>query len=53
MDATAWWADMSRDNDLTIQGDRVLRYPSFVIRDQDHIAAQQIRVALRAAGWPG
>jgi hypothetical protein len=30
MEATAWWADMRRGNDLIISGLRVLRLPAFV-----------------------
>jgi hypothetical protein len=31
-DVAAWWADMKRQNDLWISGDRILRFPSWVIR---------------------
>ena len=46
MEATAWWADMHRANDLIISGVRVLRFPAFVVRDQPGVVAAQIRAAL-------
>lgn len=52
-EASAWWADMSRDNDLVIQGYRVLRFPAFAVRDHPEAVAAHIRTALRAAGWRG
>lgn len=48
MDAAAWWADMRRDNDLTISGYRVLRFPAFAVREHPHIVAAQIADALFA-----
>jgi very-short-patch-repair endonuclease len=50
MDARAWWADMQRDNDLTIDGYRVLRFPAFVVRDNPEAVAMQIAKALGQAG---
>jgi very-short-patch-repair endonuclease len=49
MEATAWWADMRRGNDLMISGLRVLRFPAFVVRDQPDVVAAQIRDALGRA----
>ena len=46
MEATAWWADMRRGNDLLISGLRVLRFPAFGVRDQPGVVAAQIREAL-------
>ena len=46
MEVAAWWADMRRDNDLTISGLRVLRFPAFAVRDQPGMVAAQIRSAL-------
>ena len=46
MEAAAWWDDMRRDNDLTISGYRVLRFPSFAVRDQPGAVANQIAAAL-------
>lgn len=53
MEAQAWWADMDRDNQLTIAGERVLRFPSFALREEQERVAHQIAAALRSAGWPG
>ena len=56
MDARAWWADMERDNELTIDGYRVLRFPAFAVRDSPETFARQIAAALRqacgAGTWP-
>jgi very-short-patch-repair endonuclease len=49
MDAGAWWADMQRDNELTIDGYRVLRFPAFAVRDNPETVARQIAAALRQA----
>jgi len=53
MDAAAWWADMHRDNELTLSGYRVLRFPAFAVRDQPEVVAAQIADALRLAGESG
>ncbi len=50
MEALAWWADMRRDNELTVSGLRVLRFPAFAVRDEPELVAAQIRAAL--AGPP-
>jgi hypothetical protein len=52
MDATAWWADMHRDNMLTLSGYRVLRFPAFAVRDHPEVVAAQIAEALRLSGEP-
>jgi Protein of unknown function (DUF559) len=52
MDASAWWADMQRDNELTLSGYRVLRFPAFAVRDHPEVVAAQIADALRQAGEP-
>jgi very-short-patch-repair endonuclease len=49
MDARTWWADMARDNELTIDGYRVLRFPAFVVRDNPQAVAAQIARALNQA----
>jgi hypothetical protein len=49
MDAATWWADMSRDNDLTVSGHRVLRFPAFAVRDHPAVVARQIKAALQLA----
>ncbi|MEO3775225.1 DUF559 domain-containing protein [Micromonospora sp. B9E7] len=53
LDPRAWWADMRRQNDLWIVGDRVLRFPAWVIRAHPDEVLRQILGALRAAGWSG
>jgi very-short-patch-repair endonuclease len=53
MDAGAWWADMQRDNELTVDGYRVLRFPAFAVRDSPEAVARQLAEALRQAGWAG
>jgi len=45
-DAATWWADMSRDNDFTVTGYRVLRFPAFAIRTDPTRVAHQIHTAL-------
>jgi hypothetical protein len=47
MDARAWWADMQRDNELIVDGYRVLRFPAFAVRDNPEAVAAQIARALR------
>lgn len=46
MEATAWWADMCRDNELTIGGYRVLRFPAFAVREDPDLVARQLAAAL-------
>ncbi|MFI7577438.1 DUF559 domain-containing protein [Micromonospora sp. NPDC049497] len=53
MDPAAAWADMGRQNDLWIEGDRVLRFPAWAVRNQPEKVICQLRAALRAANWPG
>jgi hypothetical protein len=50
MEATAWWADMRRENELTLSGYRVLRFPAFAVRDHPVQVAAQIAEALGLAG---
>jgi very-short-patch-repair endonuclease len=45
------WADMRRQNDLWIAGERVLRFPSWAIRSDPASVVAQLRAALVAAGW--
>jgi hypothetical protein len=47
MDAAQYWADMDRDNDLTVDGYRVLRFPAFLVRYHPGYVARRIRAALR------
>ncbi|MGW5671299.1 endonuclease domain-containing protein [Micromonospora sp. NPDC003776] len=53
LDPAHAWADMRRQNDLWLEGDRVLRFPTWVIRTHPEQVLTQLRAALRAAGWPG
>ncbi len=53
LDPRAAWADMRRQNDLWIEGDRVLRFPAWAVRHTPDEVVAQVRAALRAAGWPG
>ena len=47
MDAAQYWADMDRDNDLTVDGYRVLRFPAFLVRYHPGYVAEEIRASLR------
>ncbi|MFG2099533.1 hypothetical protein ACGFJ5_02940 [Micromonospora echinaurantiaca] len=53
LDPAHAWADMRRQNAVWIEGDRVLRFPSWALRTRPHEVITQLRAALRAAGWPG
>jgi hypothetical protein len=47
----SWWADMRRQNELWIAGDRVLRFPAWLVRSRPAVVAAQVRSALETAGW--
>jgi very-short-patch-repair endonuclease len=51
MDVRHWAADMRRQNDIWIAGDRILRFPAWLVRRRPEEVAAQIEAALRAAGW--
>jgi hypothetical protein len=53
MDVRTWWADMQRDNELTVDGYRVLRFPAFAVRDSPEAVAILIAKALRQAAGAG
>jgi very-short-patch-repair endonuclease len=53
MDAMAWWDDMRRDNEFTVSGFHVLRFPAFAVRCDPEAVASQIRGALRLGGRGG
>ncbi|WP_405102652.1 DUF559 domain-containing protein [Micromonospora sp. NBC_01412] len=53
LDPRQAWADMRRQNALWVDGDRVLRFPSWAVRAHPEEVIAQLRAALRAAGWPG
>jgi hypothetical protein len=42
---------MQRQNDLWIVGERVLRFPAWVIEHRPDEVAAQLRSALKSAGW--
>jgi len=50
LDAAQYWADMDRDNDFTLGGYRVLRFPAFVVRYRPGYVAGKIREALQGDG---
>jgi len=51
LDPRAWAADMRRQNDVWVSGDRILRFPAFLIRTNPDEVVRQLVAALRAAGW--
>ncbi|WP_246158244.1 DUF559 domain-containing protein [Catellatospora sichuanensis] len=51
MDERHWAADMLRQNEVWLQGDRVLRFPAWLLRSDPARVVTQLRAALRAAGW--
>ncbi|WP_329102357.1 endonuclease domain-containing protein [Micromonospora sp. NBC_01699] len=51
LEIRTYWADMARQNALWTAGDRLLRFPAWLIRDRPHEAIAQVRQALLAAGW--
>jgi very-short-patch-repair endonuclease len=46
MDARHWAADMLRQNQIWIAGDRILRFPSWLLRTDPASVATQLRAAL-------
>ncbi|MCU7723556.1 endonuclease domain-containing protein [Actinoplanes sp. KI2] len=50
MDVRHWAADMLRQNQIWISGDRILRFPAWLVRSEPITVAHQIRAALIAAG---
>jgi very-short-patch-repair endonuclease len=53
MDAGQWEADMRRQNEIWIAGDRILRFSAWQLRHHPNEVATHLRAALQAAGWPG
>jgi hypothetical protein len=51
METSSWYADMRQQNEIAIAGERLLRFPAWVIRRNPDEAAEQVRAALTAAGW--
>jgi hypothetical protein len=52
MNPAHWESDMVRQNDIWIAGDRILRFSAWQVRHRPGQVADQLRSALRAAGWP-
>jgi very-short-patch-repair endonuclease len=50
-DPRAAWADMQRQNDLWIPGERLLRFPAFAVRHHPTEVFAQVRAALLERGW--
>ncbi|WP_262283304.1 endonuclease domain-containing protein [Micromonospora sp. MA102] len=53
LDPAHAWADMRRQNDLWMEGGRVLRFPSWALRVDPEAVVTQLRAALHAGGWRG
>ncbi|MEW2440477.1 hypothetical protein ACFFKH_16215 [Micromonospora marina] len=51
MDVRHWAADMQRQNDVWTAGDRILRFPAWLLRSRPDEVAATVRRALIAAGW--
>jgi hypothetical protein len=51
LDVGQWAADMRRQNEIWIAGDRILRFPAWLVRRKPDEVATQLRAALLAAGW--
>lgn len=51
LDARHWATDMLRQNEVWIAGDRILRFPAWLVRRRPAEVADQVRRALTAAGW--
>jgi hypothetical protein len=51
MEAGQWADDMLRQNDLSIKGVRVLRFPASAIRNRPAQVARQLHTALEVQGW--
>ena len=53
LDPRQAWLDAERQNQVWIDGERVLRFPVWVVRERPQQVVEDIRRALVAAGWPG
>lgn len=51
MEVRHWEADMDRQNDVWIDGDRILRFTAAAVRARPDRVAAKLRRALVAAGW--
>ncbi len=45
--ATNWWADLDQQNEIALNGPRILRFPSYVLREQPQRLIDQMTRALR------
>ncbi len=52
MEVEHWAADMLRQNALWIRGDRVLRFPAWLVRARPDEVAAQLRAALSSSNGP-
>ena len=46
MEVRHWTADMLRQNEVWLEGDRVLRFPAHLLKHRPEIVMEQIRQAL-------
>ena len=46
------WADMARQNDLVIGGDKILRFPAYLVRSDPQLVASYLRLAWDRLGPP-
>ncbi|KKK06614.1 hypothetical protein LQ51_07160 [Micromonospora sp. HK10] len=53
LDPRTAWVDMQRQNDLWVEGNRILRFPAWAVRNHPDRVLAQLRAALRSAGWSG
>jgi len=53
LDPQQAWLDSDRQNQIWIPGDRILRFPAWVVRAQPAKVVHDIRLALETAGWRG
>ena len=51
MNVGQWVDDMIRQNQIWIQGDRILRFPATALRTRPALVAAQLHAALEAGGW--
>jgi very-short-patch-repair endonuclease len=52
MDVRQWAADMLRQNQIWIEGDRILRFPAWLLRTDPSAVVAQLRAALGSAPPP-
>ena len=48
-----WDADLVRQNEIVIEGPRLLVFTSYAVRHEEHLVADQTRRLLRRGGWSG